>query len=226
MTRGVTFTGTGLAVLLHAATIALVGDSRSSVSGIHSLPSRAQRNLAQPRRHSDAARAAARRAVGHRSAGQGRGQVSRRRRTGSAAVNAHQDCETAMAYGLRAGDHRSGSVSPTAWTFSVQKRAVSGRRTLVGLLTDQSDGAGPRDAVPMQRRSLTSLRAVLLTATGGPGGRAVRRQTGCSVPIRRRLKAITRNAWALARRSKCDLVSATCRPAVLTPSSNESSTGP
>ena len=98
------------------------------------------------------------------SAGQGRWQVSRRRQTGSAAVKAHQDCETAMAYGLRAGDHCSGSVSPTAWMFSVQKRAVSGRPTLVGLLTVRSDGAGPCDAVPMQRRSLTSLRAVLLSA--------------------------------------------------------------
>jgi hypothetical protein len=41
VTRGVTFTGIGLAVLLHAATIALVGDpGRASVESVRFLPAR------------------------------------------------------------------------------------------------------------------------------------------------------------------------------------------
>ena len=140
VTRGVTFTGICPAVLLHAGGDRARRRFRSSVCGIGSLPARAQRNLAQRCRHSDAARNCPK-SVGHRSAWQGRWQVSRRRQTGSAPVKALQDSETAMAYGLRAGNHCSGSVSLTAWTSSVRKRAVSGRRTLVGLLIDRSDGA-------------------------------------------------------------------------------------
>ena len=163
MTRAVTLTCTGLAVLLHAG-----GDRARRRFPVERLwnPFASFPRATKPGSTMSAQRRSARscpKTCRAGSAGQGRWQVSRRRQTGSAAVKAHQDCETAMAYGLRAGDHCSGSVSPTAWMFSVQKRAVSGRQTLVGLLTVRSDGAGPCDAVPMQRRILTSLRAVLLT---------------------------------------------------------------
>jgi hypothetical protein len=106
-----TFTGTGLAGLLHAATIALVGDpGRASVESVRFLPARNETWLNHVGTATPRARLPEALSGWICWAGPLAGFASAA--NGSAAVDAHQDCETAMAHGLRAGDHCSGSVSP------------------------------------------------------------------------------------------------------------------